>query len=382
IEAPGGRPRIPNRFADRPVRADNEVAEAFTALLGLLRGRLTAAEVLDVLRRDPVRARFGIAGDDLELVRRWITETGVCWGIDADHRAAHDQPAADQNTWRFGLDRLLLGYAMPGDGLVQFGDALPYDDLEGGEAVLLGRLADFCDALFTAQATLAAPRSPAGWRDELGRLLERLVARSPATAHQHELIRAGLATLAARAEAAGFAELLRLETVQAQLDDELQRGATAHGFLSGGVTICELLPMRSIPFKLVCLLGMNDDAFPRQGRPLGFDRIAAQPRPGDRSVRDDDRYLFLEALLAARQQLVISYVGQRITDNQPLPPSVVVQELLDTIERTFVAPDGQTVAARIVVTHPLQPFSPRYFRGAEDRLFSYSNAYRAGAAAL
>ncbi len=131
--------------------------------------------------------------------------------------------------------------------------------------------------------------------------------------------------------------------------------------MTGGMTFCAMLPMRSIPFRVICLLGMNDDAYPRQTKPLGFDLMARNPRPGDRSRRNDDRYLFLEAILSAREKLHISYVGQSIQDNSIRPPSVLVSELLDYIEEGFEVP-GEKILEHIVTKHRLQAFSPEYFR--------------------
>jgi exodeoxyribonuclease V gamma subunit len=131
-----------------------------------------------------------------------------------------------------------------------------------------------------------------------------------------------------------------------------------------------MLPMRSIPFKVVCLMGMNDDSYPRQTKTLGFDLMAKNPKPGDRSRRKDDRYLFLETLLSARERLHISYVGQSIQDNSPRPPSVLVSELLDYIDQGYELQDGK-ILEHVVVKHRLQAFSPDYFKKSE-KLVSYS----------
>jgi len=387
-------PHIPYRIADRGVRATEEVVDAFATLLTVLRGRMTATGVLDLLGLEVIRARFGITGEDLDVLRTWIAQSGIRWGIDDADRAAAGQPCVRENTWRFGLDRLFLGYAMPGDDRTLFHDVLPYDDVEGTAAELLGRLADFCEAFFALRANLEWPRSPGAWRDALSSALERMVASTHQTADQHQRIRSALADLAARAERAGFSDTVHLDALRTQLDITLQRSSSSHGFLAGGVTFCALVPMRTIPFRVVCLLGMSDDAFPRAERPFGFDLIAQRPLPGDRSARDDDRYVFLEALLSARQRLIITYVGQSIRDNTEIPPSVVVSELLDTLDESFrVAEDrcGELALPRdaaqpalrehVVLHHPLQPFSPRYF-GRDSQLFSYAANYCDGARAL
>jgi exodeoxyribonuclease V gamma subunit len=353
--------------------------ESFTAALDVLDGRLPASAVLDLLALAPVRERFGIAAEELETIRVWVTESGIRWGIDASHRAAVGQPLAGEHTWRFGFDRLLVGYAAPTDERALYQGVLPYDDVEGVEADLLGRFVACCELLFEARARLAHPRPLAQWRDDLAALLSAMVAVTTQNAYQHEGLRRALGTVAERAARAGFDGAVDRESVRAQLEREIAAGKSARGLLAGGVTFCELVPMRSIPFRVVCLLGLNHDTFPRTRRAPGFDLIAQSPRIGDRNARDDDRYLFLEALLSARERLIITDVGRSIGDNRELPPSVVVTEMLDALDRTC---GGDPPAADRIVSHPLQPFSPRYFDGAQPSLFSYAPREYAGARAL
>lgn len=390
-------PRIPYRIADRAVRATDDVVNAFLTLLAVLRGRMTASAVLDLLDLEPIRERFGLVAEDLDLLRDWIGDSGIRWGIDVAHRQEAGQPALAEHTWQFGLDRLLLGYAMAGKGRRLFAGVLPYDDVEGSGAELLGRLAELCSALFSFHASLQTSRTLDDWRDVLGRLLGAVVASNDQTAHQHRQVHAALAALAERAGAGRFLEAVGLDTVQQQLLATLEQSAPGRGFLSGGVTFCALVPMRSIPFRVVALLGMNDADFPRLRRAAGFDLIAQEPARGDRSAREDDRYLFLEALLSARERILITYVGQSMRDNSEIPPSVVVSELLDVLGESFrveasraapsslpmpldSAPDA--IRDQLVVRHPLQPFSPRYFGTDRDsRLFSYARNHCEGARA-
>ncbi|MDX2171436.1 MAG: exodeoxyribonuclease V subunit gamma [Deltaproteobacteria bacterium] len=373
------RPAIPFRIADRPARTTHDAIDAFLRALELVPGRLAAPTVLDLLGLEPVRARFNIAAEALGRLRRWVQESGIRWGADPAHRVAEQQPPCAQNTWRFGLDRLLLGVALP-DADRLFADTLPYPDVEGDDAALLGRFASFVETLLRAQRELAEPRPVEAWRGALGALLGSLVAVSAATEHEHEAMLAALAELARRAGEGGFEAPLDLDTMRRLLAEALEQGGAPRGFLTGAVTCCQMVPMRTIPFRVVCLLGLSDGAFPRSRRPLGFDRMARRPRVGDRSPRDDDRYLFLEALLAARERLLITYVGRSVSDNTPLPPSAVVAELLDAVEATYALPHGARAA--LVTQHPLQPFSPRYFQGGEGALRSYAGSHFRGAAAL
>ena len=372
---------LPFRIADRGLRVESPTADAFFALLDTAAGRITASAVLDLLGRAAIRERFDLGEDELDTVRDWVVESNVRWGVDAAHRATFQQPPFKETTWRFGLDRLLLGYAMPGDGRVLFHDTLPFDDVEGSGADLLGRFASFCEVLFDVQRSLAAPRPVEGWRDALGAAMDRMVAEPERGAHELQTLRGALSDLAEAAREAGFDEPVPLHVVRARLEAQAAAPGGQHAFLSGGITVCALLPMRSIPFRIVCLLGMNDGAFPRAPRAPSFDLVARHPRRGDRSPRDEDRYLFLEAILSARSRLLLTYVGRSVNDNAELPPSVVVSELLDVLDESF----GEADAARrhVVVVHPLQPFSATGFGADGDpRVFSYSARFRDGARAL
>ncbi len=377
-------PSLPYTVSDRGPAAESLVIQAFLELLRLADSRLPVQEVVDFLALEPVRRRFGLGAEEVPLVRDWLVAAGVRWGRDAAHRAAFGQPARHENTWRFGLERLLLGMAMPDVDRVLFAGVLPCPNAEGGTAQVLGRAVTFCETLFDVLAALPRAAGAERWRQLLSDALSRLVAADGENDYQHHMVHAALDTLAAAA--GGVSQGVPLAVVTPWLTAQFKRRPGVRGFLSGGITFCNLMPMRSIPFPVVCLLGMNDDAFPRSRPPYGFDLMAAHGRAGDRSVRNDDRYLFLEALLSARARLLIFYVGRAVSDNALLPPSVVVGELLDTLDEGFyLAGDGHQrlrASDRLVIEHPLQPFHPTYFNGADRRLFSFSTRLLAGAAAL
>jgi exodeoxyribonuclease V gamma subunit len=370
---------IPFTIADRSLRREGETVPAFLALLALVGCRTVATRVLDLLESGPVARRFGLSPRELETVRQWVRGSGIRWGIDASERAGEGVPPFAEGSWRFGLDRLLLGYALEGGGTRTFAGIVPYDDLAGSDADLLGRFLAFAEGLFAALRELTRPRSLAAWSERLRELLDAFLA--PAETEERDLltVRRTLDRLAESAAMGEYAGPVGIESVRAWLAERLGRAERGFGFLTGGVTCCALLPMRSIPFRVVALLGMNDGAFPRSNPPPGFSRIAREPRPGDRSLRDEDRYLFLEALLSARQRLHLSYLGQSVRDNTELPPSVLVSELLDYVGRGYrlAGGDGRELVKRIEVKHRLQPFAVDYFRG-EGPLFSYSRENAAG----
>ncbi|MCA9530076.1 MAG: exodeoxyribonuclease V subunit gamma, partial [Myxococcales bacterium] len=377
---PTGAARIPFHIADRGPRATQPVIDAFERVLDLVSGRFALSAVLDVLAAPLVQARFGLDDAGLARVRAWLEDAGARWGIDAAHRASLGQPSDAANTLRFALDRLWLGLAMPTDERARFGDVLPYDDVAGSEAETLAALGAFCEAASAAHDTFATERPLPAQCEALAQTLRTFIAEDADHAREHQRVRDALETLAERARAADLGETpFSLDAARHLLGRALEATQTAYGFLSGGVTFCQLVPMRSVPFRVVCLLGMNDGALPRSDHAPSFDRVAAQRRPGDRSKRDDDQHLFLEALLCARERVVITYVGQDLQGAGTLPPSVLVDELLDRVVEGFApllreahasthegepldaSSAAEALRARLVTRHTLQPFSPENF---------------------
>ncbi len=370
--------RIPFNIADRNLRTESALIESFFAILALNKSRFSVTEVLAVLEGEAVQRRFGLNEPDLELIRHWIEETGIRWGIDKSDKQRQDLPAFDENTWRAGLKRLLLGYALPKSSKdTLFHGILPYNDIEGSETLILGKLVAFIEDLFATIEASEHSRPLSEWANFLIEVLDRFLSPDEDSELDAQKLRQLLTSMVENANLAQFNAKVSREMVLAYLRHFLEIEPQPAAFLSGSVSFCAMLPMRSIPFKVLCLLGMDDQAYPRSNKPLGFDLVAKNPLRGDRSRRKNDRYLFLEALLSARDVFYISYVGQNIQDNTVIPPSVVVSELLDYINKGFLIPKDS-----FVTQHPLQAFSPRYFNGREKRLFSYSSEYCTASRAL
>ncbi len=373
--------RIPFSIADRSLRAENRLIDTFLLILDLRTSRFGAGQVMSVLETPAVRQKFSLSDADLERIRTWIKDTGIRWGIDGQNRKNLGLPGFPENTWKAGLERLLLGYAMPEHEEKLFEGILPYGGIEGNEALILGRFLDFTDRLFSyVQTTLGQARTLTEWSHTLKNLLDDLFKPDEDSEEAAKNIRDKLNEFEEIKNLSGFDEKTEISVIAAYLKQHFKKQPSPFGFITGGVTFCAMLPMRSIPFKVIALLGMNSDVYPRQSRPLGFDLMAKSPKPGDPSRRNDDRYLFLESLLSARETLYISYVGQSIRDNSIIPPSVLVSELSDCIEKGFEIPEKHIIADHIVTKHRLQAFSPEYFREGQAvkgkrqaaRLFSYS----------
>jgi exodeoxyribonuclease V gamma subunit len=362
--------KIPFTIADQGLRRRGKIIDTFLAILDLANSRFSAPEVLSIFESQAVYQAFALSEADLDLIRNWTRETRIRWGIDGPSKEKEGLPPFQENTWRAGIDRLLLGYALPGKDEKIFEGVLPFDHIEGHESITLGKFIEFTDRLFTHVSSLGKPRKLNEWSETLLGLLNTLFTPDIDTETEIQELRQVIGDLSSRQEMSKFNEDVGIDVIKWHIDHSLANKGYGFGFLTGGVTFCAMLPMRSIPSKIICLIGMNNDAYPRQNKPVGFDLIAKNPKPGDRSRRNDDRYLFLEALLSARKTFYISYIGQNIKDNSVKPPSVLVNELIDYIIQGFFM-KGRDIMDHIFTKHRLQAFNPAYFMDNE-KLRSYS----------
>ncbi len=262
----------------------------------------------------------------------------------------------------------MLGYALLDEKQGVFEGIFPYEDIEG-KADLLGRLIDFLTKLFEYVKEFSKKKTMRQWKELFFNLLDELFLIDEESYRDAHLIREIISEMVEYSENASFFEPVSIDVPVWNMEKILGRKGYGSKFLTGGITFCAMLPMRSIPFRVICLIGMNYDDFPRYSKRWEFDLIQKYPRKGDRSKRDDDRYLFLEAIVSAREKLYISYTGRSIKDNSPIPPSVVVSELIDYIEQGFYVKD-KNIVDHISFEHPLHSFNPIYFK--KGRFFNYS----------
>ena len=381
-------PDLRVRLADRSLRQTNPILGVVSALLELAGGRVTASDVLDLADREPVRRRFGLDDDDLARIEDWVGESGIRWGLDAEHRRPFKLDALDAGTWRAGLDRLLLGVTMTeADGRL-IGGVLALDDVDSGAIDLVGRLAELVDRLQAALDALDAPQTIDAWAANIATGADNLMATTPSDAWQRLELQRLLDEVVGDATAATgavHATTLELPEVRALLAHRLAGRPTRANFRTGHLTVCTLMPMRSVPHRIVCLLGLDDGAFPRKIARDGDDLILDDPHVGDRDPRTEDRQLLLDALLAATDRLIITYTGNDERTNIVRPPAVPVGELLDTVDATVRTANGDGARTHVLIRHPLQPFDPRDFTPtpiAGGRPWSFDRVTLDGARAM
>ncbi|HPU29142.1 MAG TPA: exodeoxyribonuclease V subunit gamma [Syntrophorhabdaceae bacterium] len=365
-----GKERIPYSISDRKTSGESPVVNLFLKILALLKSRFYASDVMDILDDILLKEKFKLNEGDIQAIFNWINDTNIRWGIDENHREAFDIPGFKENSWRAGIERLLLGYAMFTKDGEPFNGILPYNEMEGDYVDTLEKLLNFLYPLFDFSNKISGQRPLDEWADLLHSILDTFIIMNDETERHIQFIRETIQHLKKLKLSYGIESPVSFHVILHYLKGRLNIREYKTGFITGGVTFCEMLPMRSIPFKVIALIGMNNDTYPRESRPLGFDLIAKNPRRGDRSLRDEDRYIFLEAIISARLCLYISYIGQSIKDNSEIPPSVVISKLLDYIEKGFYHPEKRPIEI-ILKRHPLQPFNPRYFQ-KDSLIYNYS----------
>lgn len=372
---------LPYSIADRDPQNIFKIVQALNKLFCLRDSRFDSESVLELLEYDDIRTHFGIDQEQFNYCRELTLATNVRWGISDRHRQQQGLPNTEEHTWKYALDRMLLGYTLSVNDSTQNQlfeskrhlKLLPYNEIEGSNALVLAKFKKFTDTVFTVNEWQNKHYSIKLWLEKTITLIKQI---SPESADQERILKT-LADVETKSHLAEFEQEIPFSVFQKILHQSLSEISANEKYLGYGITFCALVPMRSVPFKLVVLLGMNDGEFPRQDTSPSFDLMAHDKQKGDRSRRDEDRYLFLESLLAARQKLIISYIGQSIKDNTELAPSILVSELLDTIE---IYSGYQ--AKEWIIKHPLQAFNSRYFRNDRvadnannQQLFTYAGHY-------
>lgn len=351
-------PALRARLADRSLRQTNPLLAVAARLLELASSRVTASEVLDLAALEPVARRFGFDPDELGLIERWVADTGIHWGFDRAHRSRWQLGEVGEGTWSAGLDRLLLGVAVASESELVLG-TVAYGDLPSSLVDLVGRLTELVYRLRAAVESLQGPHRVGEWADRLRDATESLAATdgdTPWPRQQMQEVLAGAAD-----EAAGADGALSLDEVRSLLAGRLAGRPTRANFRTGDLTFCTLVPMRSVPHRVVALVGLDEGAFPRHPDIDGDDLLLREPLVGERETRSEDRQLLLDALLAATEHLIVTYSGRDLRTNQRRPPCPPIAELIDVIDATARADDGRPASEDVLVEVPLQAHDPLNF---------------------
>lgn len=371
---------LPWQLADVALMRTHPLLAAFRELLDLPSQRITRAEVLALLALPAVARRLGLDESGHAALARWLERANVVWGLDGEMKRSFGAAAVDANSFSFGMDRIcagvLVGHEAP-DWLLD-DRFLPTDPVHGPDAACLGPLAELLDLLRAWRDAASRPRSLRHWSERLAEWCARLFRADPDDPEEREAIAAIdklVAALTLDAGHAGVDPVVEWPVVREVLRQGLEGIPERQVFLAGGITFCGMVPQRAIPFRVIALLGLNDGEYPRARPDTGLDLMQKAPRLGDRDNRMDDRYLFLEALMSARDALHLSYIGEGAQDGKARSAAAPLGELLQFLDEIADLAADDAADRPWLVRHPLQPFDARYFDGSDPRLYSYSTGY-------
>lgn len=363
-----GKHFIPYAIADRGAAQESPLVNSFLNLMSISQSRFSVSEIVSILEVSAVMRKFELDEDEVHLIKRWLNQAGIRWGRDGDNRQQLGLPQFQQNSWAFGLKRLILGYALSDDSPLYL-DSLKVEGVEGLSTQALGKLLNFIEALDQYHQQFADKSTASERLYQLESLVEDFYLTTNDELPELQEVREAITQLKTELMNSGFDQPLDISILHSWFKSVLTESRVGQRYLAGNINFCTLMPMRSIPFQVVCLLGMNDGVYPRTQHPIGFDLMAKFPaKRGDRSRRLDDRYLFLEALLSARQQLYISYIGASERDNSERIPSMLVSELIEYCQLCYRSEKTATstgssndILQQLFKQQPLQPFDPNLY---------------------
>ncbi len=364
--------KLPFAISDKKLGSESKTIKAYLKILNIISSKFELHQVLDLLTYTPIAEKFSIdiETDEIKTVEEYAVNAGIRWGIDANHKSKAGFPEFYENTFKFGIKRIMLGYAMPDQQKELFLDVLPADCPGGSQAEIIGKFTLFLDTLFKGVKLFLKNKSsiPEACK-ALKFLLNTMINKVGDNESDFLFILDNINEMEKETLQAGFEKEISLDVIVKVVEEKLSQSVLTGSFMTGGITFCNLTPMRSIPFKIVALLGMGEHDFPRKAGKKNFDLIAKFPRVGDKNIRDEDRYLFLEALISARENLIITYTGRSVKDNSLIPCSSIVNELQDVLKQSF----NTDFDHDFICYHPLHPFDTQYFqKDSRSNYFSFS----------
>lgn len=340
---------LPWRLTDRSQQQGGGVGQALLDLLALAGDRLTASGLDRLLDCGPLQRHFGLTAEEAGEITELLQRCGFRWGLGAAERGGDPT-----HSLGWTLDRLLLGLVLPGsDGTwdTDTAPARPPAPLEMG-----GKVLHLLLQLRHWLTVLGQARSCPEWVDRLRALLNDLFGADGSTDPELTALHGALEDW--RISAEGHDLLLDPAVVGAVLKERLTMDSGRFGHRSGALTISALEPMRAIPHRVLVLMGLDAGVFPRQGERPGFHLMETARRLGDPDPADQDRYALLEALLSARDTLLITWNCRDERTGVSQPPSAPVQQWLQWLQSLL--PEGE--AAALLVQHEPNPLAPANFQ--------------------
>ncbi len=350
-------------IADSVYLQGDSSLKALESLLNINNSNFNAETILQLLDFTCIKKKFGI--QNTELVCLIVEKALFRFGIEGNQI---------DDSYLYSLSnsikKIILGISLKIEGT--YDGLYPIDIIEGFDSEEALRFCVFADALVEMLKNRgSAPRSLLEWTNYVDDLSQQFLfvdneEDEKELRHQSMIVKQ-LGNLFLVSDPAYCAEEIPWNIFVNSFLDQLGKDRRTKRYVSNGITFCSHIPMRSLPYKMVCMLGLDFDKFPRKDTKLSFSKISGTER-GDRSVRENDKHLFLESLMSAKDYFYLSYIGNSSKDNTNIPSSVLVEELIAYIADRA---EDNDVAKKLITRHPLHAFSTKYNKLETPNLVSY-----------
>ena len=351
-------------ISDRHPSSDFDVWDLLNQFIEILPGKFTSREMISLSENVLIKKHFNFTDDDISLFRELIEGAGIRWGYDGEEKKEYGLSPVETNTWRMGFDRLLLGYLMPGNSRELYQNILPVEALNSGTFENFGKFIDFIETSRNYRKAFSASRTFSEWKSIIQDFFKDMAGIPPDRLDFIKNLDSGDISVNNKTE------MFNIDIVSGEINNSFSEKRFAYDFLSGGITFCSLTPMRSVPKKLIAVLGLDESSFPSADTNPSFDLIQKHPVRTDITRKNDDKRLFLEIILSAGEYLFLSYTGKDISNNREIRPSSVITQVLSEIKNTLIEKND---FRKIVFNHHLFQFHPDYFlKTAKSVYSSYS----------
>jgi exodeoxyribonuclease V gamma subunit len=362
-----GLPEIPYQISTSP-GFTNRVSMAFRDLLEIVDSRFRKEDILEFMHHSAVRDRFQMSDSDFSTINQWFDENRVVWGIDGAHRNEFDQPGTNQQTWKEAMKRGWLGQLVADQpGVITNGILLYAGIVSAEEKELWAKVHSVLTQLIEIRTASKEDKTPDDWLAELESWIYQLFCSDIDYEDESRSVLKICQQLIRELKTGGLETPVSFQIMKKSIKRNLAAKSGGSVSFTRGMMFSSMVPARSLPFKVIALLGLNDDQFPRKPITPEYDLMASERRMGERDRKNEDRNLFLESIMAAGKVHYSSYIGRNQEDDEVLPPSPILDEWIEVLANCHgVNP------AQIVQTERLNGYSANLFVKGNEKSFSKS----------
>ncbi|MFI4853104.1 MAG: exodeoxyribonuclease V subunit gamma [Candidatus Makana argininalis] len=360
---------LPFYISDIISKEINLISKAFIRLLNLPFIKLSTKEIIKLLEVKSISYKFKIKNKEIDILKKWMLESGI--KLESDEEKKNDKLITNFNSFNFGFNRMFLGYAME-SCYGYWNNILPYDKTYGLSSVLLGNFYNLINNIKYFKKKLSKPKKIKSWFAISEMIISSFFC---ATSYKEKdvliLIKKTWKKILKNCYKSQFKDKISIKLITEELFNILNKKKIINNYLFGKINFCNIKSMSSINFKIVCILGINDNIFIKKKNRNNFNLIYKYPRIGDKNILEDYKYCFLESMLSAKNIFYISFIGNNIKNNNINTTSIFVNELIDYISNNFYIEGDKNLDNKQMMINVIK----HIFKYHENKIFLKPNIF-------